>query len=71
MGEGDGGMIWDNGIETRIISYKRQITSPGLMQDIGCLRLVRWDDPEGWCGVGEVGAGFRIGNTCTPVVDSC
>ena len=70
MGEGEGGMIWENGIETCIISYKKRITSPGLMQDTGCLGLVHWDDPEGWCGR-EVGGGFRIGNTCTPVVDSC
>ena len=48
VGEGEGGMIWENGIETCIISYKKQITSPGLMQDTGCLVLVRWDDPEGW-----------------------
>ena len=48
MGEGEGGMIWENGIETCIISYKKRITSPGLMQDTGCLGLVHWDDPEGW-----------------------
>ena len=28
--EREGGMIWENGIETWIISYKKQITSPGL-----------------------------------------
>ena len=43
--------------------------SPGLMHDTGCLGLVHWDDPEGWDG--EVGGGFRTGNTCTPVVDLC
>ena len=48
MGEGEGGMIWINGIETYIISYKKQITSPGSMQDTGCLELVHWDDPDGW-----------------------
>ena len=48
MGEGEGGMIWENGIETCIISYKKWISSPGLMQDTGCLGLVHWDDPEGW-----------------------
>ena len=47
-----GGMIWENGIETCIISYKKQIASPGLMQDTGCLGLVHWDDPEGWYGEG-------------------
>ena len=31
-----------------IISYKKRIVSPGLMQDTGCLGLVHWDDPEGW-----------------------
>ena len=48
MGEGEGGMIWENGIETCIISYMKQIASPGLMHDTGCLGLVHWDDPEGW-----------------------
>ena len=52
MGEGEGGMIWENGIETCIISYKKRITSPHLMQDTGCQELVHWDDPEGWYGEG-------------------
>ena len=45
-------MIWENGIETCIISYKKQITSPGSTQDTGSLGLVHWDDPEGWYGEG-------------------
>ena len=45
-------MIWENGIETCIISYKKGIASPGLMQDTGCSGLVHWDDPEGWYGEG-------------------
>ena len=53
MGEGEGGMIWENGIETCIISYEKQIASPGSMQDTGCLGLVHWDDPEGWHGEGS------------------
>ena len=48
MGEGEGGMIWENGIETCIISYKKRIASLGSMQNTGCLRLVHWDDPERW-----------------------
>ena len=52
MGEGEGGMIWENDIETRIISYMKRIASPGSMQDTGCLGLVHWDDPEGWYGEG-------------------
>ena len=67
-GEGEGGMIWENGIETCILSCKNQITSPCLMQDTACLGLVYGDDPEGCCGEGGV---FMFGNACTPVVDSC
>ena len=66
-GEGEGGMIWENGIETCIISYMKRVASPGSMHDTGCLGLVHWDYPEGWYGEG---GGFRMGNTCIPVVDS-
>ena len=52
VGEGDGGMIWKNGIETCIISCMKRIASPGSMHDTGCLGLVHWDDPEGWYGEG-------------------
>ena len=52
MGEGEGRMIWENGFETCIISYKKRIASLGSMQDTGCLGLVHWDDPEGWYGEG-------------------
>ena len=48
MGEGEGGMIWENGIETCIISYMKRVVSPGSVHDTGCLGLVHWDDPEGW-----------------------
>ena len=48
MREGKGGMIWENGTETCILSYVKQITSPGSMHETGCLGLVHWDDPEGW-----------------------
>ena len=51
-GEGEGGMIWENGIETCIISCKKQIASLGSMQDTGCLGLVHRDDPETWYGEG-------------------
>ena len=40
------------------------------MHDTGCSGLVHWDDPEGWDGE-EVVGWFRMGNTCTPMVDSC
>ena len=53
VGEGEGEMIWENGIETCIISYKKRIASLGSMQDTGCLGLVHWDDPERWYGEGH------------------
>ena len=68
-GEGEGGVIWENGIETCIISYVKRVASPGSMYDTGCLGLVHWDDPEG-SEETEEGGGFRMGNTCIPVVDS-
>ena len=49
---GEGGMIWENVIETCTISYGKRIASPGSMQDTGCLGLVHWDDPEEWYGEG-------------------
>ena len=52
MGEGEGVMIWENGIEICIISYVERVTSPGSMHDTGCLGLVHRDDPEGWYGKG-------------------
>ena len=52
MGEGEGGMIWENGIETCILSWKNRITSLCLMKDTAFLGLVHGNDPEGWCEVG-------------------
>ena len=52
MGEGEGGMIGENSIETCILSYVKQIVSPRSMHETGCSGLVNWDDPEGWDGEG-------------------
>ena len=60
MGEGEGGMILENGIETRILSYVKWINSLGSMHETGCLGLVHWDDPEGWDGEGG-GRGVQDG----------
>ena len=66
VGEGEGGEIWENGIETCVISCMRRVTSPSSMHNAGCLGLVHWDGPEG--GYGE-GGGRRVqdgdhGYTC-------
>ena len=63
-------MVWETGTETCILSYVKQITSLGSMHET---------DAQGWCtgmtqkdGMGrEVRRGFRMGNTCTPMADSC
>ena len=52
MGEGEGGMIPENSIETCILSYVKQTASPGSMNENGCSGLVHWDDPEGCDGEG-------------------
>ena len=59
MGEGEGGMIWENGIETCILSCKKRIASLGSMQDTGCLGLVHWDDSERCYGEGG-GRGVHV-----------
>ena len=57
VGEGEGGEIWENSIETCILSCMKRVAGPGSMHDIGCLGLVHWDDPEG--GYRE-GGGRRV-----------
>ena len=61
VGEGEGGMIWENSTETCILSYVKLISSPGSMHETGCSGLVHWDDPEGWDGEGG-GRGFQDGD---------
>ena len=48
VGEGEVGMICENGIETCIILCKKRIASLGSIQDTRCLGLMHWDDPERW-----------------------
>ena len=58
-------MIWENGIETCKLSYVKRITSPSSMHDTVCSGMTQRD------GMGrEVGEGFRMGDTCTPMDDS-
>ena len=60
VGEGEGGMILDNSTETCMLSYVKQIASPGSILVTGCSGLVHWDDPEGWDGEG-CGRGVQDG----------
>ena len=68
VGEEEGGMIWENGIEACIISYVKRITSPGSIQNAwGWCTGMTWRD----CTGRDVAAGFRMGNTRMPMADSC
>ena len=58
-GEGEGGMIWENGILTRILSCKNRIASLCLTQGAACLGLVHGDDPERCCREGG-GRGVHV-----------
>ena len=70
VGEGEGGMFQENSIETGTLSRVKQITSPGWMHETSA---------RGWCtgttqryGMGSEGiGGFRMGNTCKSMADSC
>ena len=70
LGEGERGMIWENSIETCILSYVKQIPSPGLIHEAGCSVLVHWDDPEGWDREGG-GRVVQDGEHMYTVADSC
>ena len=59
VGEGKGGMIWENSTETCILPYMKQIASPGWMHETGH-SLVYWDNLEGWDGEGG-GRGVQDG----------
>ena len=53
-----------------MLSYVKQITSPGSMHETGCSGLVHWDDPEGWDGEGGR-RGIQDREHITSMADSC
>ena len=69
VGEGEGGMLQENSIETCILSIVKQITSPGWMCE---------PSARAWCTgktqrnrvEREVGGGIGMGNTCKSMADS-
>ena len=50
VGEGEGGKIWENGIETREMSCMKRDASPGSVHDAG-----------GWCAGTAQGDGMGRG----------
>ena len=53
VGEGEGGTIWENNTETRILPYVKQMTSGSSMCEAGHSKLVLWDNSEGQAGEGS------------------
>ena len=69
VGEGKGGMIWENSIETCTLSFVKQMTSASSIHETGHPKPVLWGNPEGYSseGVGKVVQAW-VG-TCIPVAD--
>ena len=70
VGEGEGGMFRENSTETSILSRVKQITSPGWMHET---RAQGWytGKTQRYGMEREAGGGFRMGNTCKSMADSC
>ena len=70
VGEGEGGMFWENSIETSTLSRVKQINSPGWMHETGaqgrCIGKTQRDGIER-----EAGRGIGMGNTCKSMANSC
>ena len=47
VGKGEGGVIWDNSMETYTLAYIKQIAGGSLMYDTGNAKLVLCDNLEG------------------------
>ena len=60
VGEVEGGMFWENSIETSILSRVKTDHQPRLDAWDKCSGLVHWEDPEGLDGEGG-GRGDRDG----------
>ena len=61
MGEGAGGMIWENSIETCILSSVKQIASPGWMHETSAgAGALGWPRGMGWGGRWEGGSGWGM-----------
>ena len=69
VGEGKGGMIWETSIETCILPYvidhQSKFDAWNRALKASALRQL-WR--MGWGGRWE---GFSMGDTCTPMADSC
>ena len=70
VGEGEGWMFRENGIETCILSIVKQITSRGWMNETSARAWCTGKTQRDWVER-EVGGGIGMGNTCKSMADSC
>ena len=70
MGEGEGGMLQESGIEICILSRVKRITNPGLMHETSARTWCTEKTQRDWVER-EVGGGIGMGNTCISKADSC
>ena len=70
VGEGEGGIFYENSIETCILSIVKQITSPGWMHETSAQAWCTGKTQRDWVER-EVGGGTGMGNTCKSMADSC
>ena len=70
VGEGEGGMYRENGIETCILSRVKQITIPGWMHETSA-RTWSTGKTQKNRVEREVGGGIGMGSTCKSMADSC
>ena len=54
VGEGEGGMIWENSSETHTLPYVKQTASGSLLYDSGKPKPVLCDNLDGWGGQGGI-----------------
>ena len=47
VGEGEGGMIWENSIETYILPYVKEMTGASSIHEAGHSKPGLWGNPEG------------------------
>ena len=69
VGEGEGGMLRENSIETYILSRVKQITSPGWMHETSAQAWCTGKTQRKWVER-EVGGEIGMGNTCKSMADS-
>ena len=65
VGEGEGGMLWENSTETSILSRVKQIASPGWMHDTSARAWCTGKTQRDEMGR-EAGGGIGMGTHVTP-----